>query len=171
VTARDFAGTLAVEIKYSLLNPWAQRAKRVLDLGAKVVGGALVLPLLLVIALLVYAESGRPIFYTDWRLGKDGVSFPCIKFRTMVLGAEAVLELMLAEDAGLREECVKYHKLRVDPRVTRIGRFLRRTSLDELPQLWNVLRGEMSLVGPRPYPASPEKSGTRARRFCAYLQG
>jgi Undecaprenyl-phosphate galactose phosphotransferase WbaP len=157
VTARDFAGTLAVEIKYNLLNPWARRAKRMLDLGATVVGGAFLLPLLLGIALLVYAESGRPIFYTDWRMGKDGVSFPCIKFRTMVTGAEAVLELMLAEDAGLREEYVKYHKLRVDPRVTRVGRFLRRTSLDELPQLWNVLRGEMSLVGPRPY--LPRESG------------
>jgi Undecaprenyl-phosphate galactose phosphotransferase WbaP len=157
VTARDFAGTLAVEIKYNLLNPWARRAKRMLDLGATVVGGALVLPLLLGIALLVYAESGRPIFYTDWRMGKDGVPFACIKFRTMVTGAEAVLELMLAEDAGLREEYVKYHKLRVDPRVTRVGRFLRRTSLDELPQLWNVLRGEMSLVGPRPY--LPRESG------------
>jgi Undecaprenyl-phosphate galactose phosphotransferase WbaP len=157
VTARDFAGTLAVEIKYNLLNPWARRAKRILDLGATVMGGAIALPFLLVIALLVYAESGRPIFYTDWRMGKDGVSFPCIKFRTMVPGAEAVLELMLAEDAGLREEYVKYHKLRVDPRVTRVGRFLRRTSLDELPQLWNVLRGEMSLVGPRPY--LPRESG------------
>jgi Undecaprenyl-phosphate galactose phosphotransferase WbaP len=157
VTARDFAGTLAVEIKYNLLNPWALRAKRVLDLGATVVGGALVLPLLLGIALLVYAESGRPVFYTDWRMGKDGHPFPCIKFRTMVTGAEAVLELMLAEDAGLREEYVKYHKLRVDPRVTRVGRFLRKTSLDELPQLWNVLRGEMSLVGPRPY--LPRESG------------
>jgi Undecaprenyl-phosphate galactose phosphotransferase WbaP len=157
VTARDFAGTLAVEIKYNLLNPWARRAKRILDLGATVVGGVLVLPLLLGIALLVYTESGRPIFYTDWRMGKNGVPFPCIKFRTMVPGAEAVLELMLAEDAGLREEYVKYHKLRIDPRVTRVGRFLRKTSLDELPQLWNVLRGEMSLVGPRPY--LPRESG------------
>jgi Undecaprenyl-phosphate galactose phosphotransferase WbaP len=157
VVAGDLVGTLAVEIKHNLLSPWALRAKRVLDLGATVVGGALVLPLLLVIAILIYAESGRPIFYTDWRMGKDGVPFPCIKFRTMVTGAEVVLELMLAEDADLREEYVKYHKLRVDPRVTRVGRFLRRTSLDELPQLWNVLRGEMSLVGPRPY--LPRESG------------
>ncbi len=157
VTARDLAGTLAVEIKYNLLNPWARRAKRVLDLAATVVGGALALPLLLGVALLVYAESGKPVFYTDWRMGKDGVPFPCIKFRTMVAGAEAVLELMLAEDSGLRDEYVKYHKLRADPRVTRVGRFLRKTSLDELPQLWNVLRGQMSLVGPRPY--LPRESG------------
>jgi hypothetical protein len=96
VTARDFAGTLAVEIKYNLLNPWARRAKRILDLGATVVGAALVLPLLLGIALLVYAESGRPIFYTDWRMGKDGVPFPCIKFRTMVPGAEASIPVLRA---------------------------------------------------------------------------
>jgi Undecaprenyl-phosphate galactose phosphotransferase WbaP len=151
VTARNLAGTLAVEVKYNLLNPWALRVKRVLDLGATVLGGTLVLPILLVIALFVYVESGRPVFYADWRIGRNGVLFPCVKFRTMVSGAEDVLRLMLAEDAGLREEYAKYHKLRVDPRVTRVGRFLRRTSLDELPQLWNVLRGEMSLVGPRPY--------------------
>src|SRR5688500_20235642 len=90
-------------------------------------------------------------------MGKDGVPFPCIKFRTMVTGAEAVLELMLAEDAGLREEYVKYHKLRVDPRVTRVGRFLRRTSLDELPQLWNVLRGGEGPVGPWSLP--PPRAG------------
>jgi Undecaprenyl-phosphate galactose phosphotransferase WbaP len=151
VTARDLAGTLAVEIKHNLLSPWTLRAKRMFDLLASVLGGVLVLPLVLFIALLVYAESGRPVFYTDWRLGKDGRPFPCKKFRTMAPGAEEILRLVLAEDAGLREEYARYHKLRADPRVTRVGRFLRRTSLDELPQVWNVLRGEMSLVGPRPY--------------------
>jgi lipopolysaccharide/colanic/teichoic acid biosynthesis glycosyltransferase len=148
VTARDLAGTLAVEIKYNLLNPWALRAKRMLDLGASVLGGALVLPFKLFIALLVYAESGRPVFHTDWRMSRNGTLSPCKKFRTMVPGAEDVLRLVLAEDVGLREEYAKYHKLRSDPRVTRVGRFLCRTSLDELPQVWNVLRGEMSLVGP-----------------------
>jgi Undecaprenyl-phosphate galactose phosphotransferase WbaP len=151
VTARDLAGTLAVEIKHNLLDPWTLRAKRMFDLLASVLGGVLVLPFVLFIALLVYAESGRPVFYTDWRMGKDGKPFPCKKFRTMAPGAEEILRLVLAEDAGRREEYARYHKLRADPRVTRVGRFLRRTSLDELPQVWNVLRGEMSLVGPRPY--------------------
>ncbi len=151
VVARDLAGTFAVEIKYNLLNPWALRAKRVTDLVATVVGGTLILPLLFILALLIYLESGRPILYKDRRMGKDGKPFSCLKFRTMVSDAEALLQRMLEEDARFREEYSKYHKLRDDPRVTRIGRFLRKTSLDELPQLWNVLRGEMSLVGPRPY--------------------
>ncbi len=151
VVARDLAGTFAVEIKYNLLDPWALRTKRVLDLGATVVGGALILPLVLALSFLVWLESGRPVLYRDWRTGQDGKLFSCVKFRTMVPDAEALLQRMLEEDPSLREEYLKYHKLRDDPRITRVGRFLRKTSLDELPQLWNVLRGEMSLVGPRPY--------------------
>jgi Undecaprenyl-phosphate galactose phosphotransferase WbaP len=160
VVARDLAGTFAVEIKYNLLDPWALRIKRALDLTATVVGGTLILPLLLILALLVYLESGRPIFYKDRRMGKDGKSFVCVKFRTMVSDAEVLLQKLLEEDAELREEYSKYHKLRDDPRVTRVGRLLRRTSLDELPQLWNVLCGKMSLVGPRPYlPRESEEIG------------
>jgi len=160
VVARDLAGTFAVEIKYNLLDPWALRVKRVADVVATVVGGALILPLILVLALLVYLESGGPIFYTDRRMGQGGELFSCVKFRTMMPDAEAALQQILEEDAELREEYIKYHKLRVDPRVSRVGRFLRKTSLDELPQLWNVLRGEMSLVGPRPYlPRESEEIG------------
>jgi Undecaprenyl-phosphate galactose phosphotransferase WbaP len=151
VVARDLAGTFAVEVKYNLLNPWALRTKRVTDLVATAVGGAVVLPLLIVLALVVYLESGGPVFYKDRRMGQDGKLFACLKFRTMVREAEHMLQQMLEEDAELREQYMKYHKLPDDPRVTRVGRFLRKTSLDELPQLWNVLRGEMSLVGPRPY--------------------
>jgi Undecaprenyl-phosphate galactose phosphotransferase WbaP len=151
VVARNLVGTLAVEIKYNLLNPWALRAKRAVDLIATAVGGTLVLPLLLVLGLLIYLESGGPIFYADKRMGKDGRLFSCVKFRTMVSNAEALLQTMLEQNVEFREEYSKYHKLRDDPRVTRVGRFLRQTSLDELPQLWNVMRGEMSLVGPRPY--------------------
>jgi Undecaprenyl-phosphate galactose phosphotransferase WbaP len=151
VVARDLAGTFAVEVKYNLLDPWALRAKRTVDLLATVIGGSLVLPLLLALALLVYLESGGPIFYRDRRMGRDGKLFSCVKFRTMVPNAEALLQRVLKNDSSMREEYTKYHKLRNDPRVTRVGRFLRKTSLDELPQLWNVLRGDMSLVGPRPY--------------------
>ena len=157
VVARDLAGTFAVEIKYNLLDPWALRTKRGLDFGATVVGGALILPLVLALSFLVWLELGRPVFYRDWRTGQDGKLFSCVKFRTMVPDAEALLQRMFEEDPSLREEYSKYHKLRDDPRVTRVGRFLRKTSLDELPQLWNVLRGEMSLVGPRPY--LPRESG------------
>ena len=151
VVARDLAGTFAVEIKYNLLNPWALRAKRVSDLVATVVGGTLVIPLIGVLALLVYLESGGPVFYMDRRMGQNGNLFSCVKFCTMVPDAEALLQRMLEKDARLMEEYSTYHKLHDDPRVTAVGRFLRKTSLDELPQLWNVLRGEMSLVGPRPY--------------------
>lgn len=148
---RNFAGIFAVEIRHNLLIPSVRRAKRALDLVATVCGGLLVLPLIALLALLVWAESGGPVFYKAQRMGRDGNLFSCVKFRTMVRDAEAVLQKMLDENAAAREEYARYHKLREDPRVTRVGRFLRRTSLDELPQLWNVLRGEMSLVGPRPY--------------------
>lgn len=151
VIAVDLAGTFGVEIKHNLLNPWAQRAKRVLDLGIAVVGGVLVLPFFLVLSLLVWLESGGAVFYKDLRMGQGAKPFPCVKFRTMVPDAEAELQRLLQENVELREEYLKYHKLRDDPRITRVGRFLRKTSLDELPQVWNVLRGEMSLVGPRPY--------------------
>jgi Undecaprenyl-phosphate galactose phosphotransferase WbaP len=157
VVARNFAGTFGVEIKYNLLDPWSQRLKRVLDLAATVVGGIFVLPLIAALALLVRLESRGPIFYSDKRMGRDGELFSCVKFRTMVPDAESLLHELLAENEEAREEYLKYHKLRHDPRVTSVGRFLRKTSLDELPQLWNVLRGEMSLVGPRPY--LPRESG------------
>ncbi len=151
VVARDLGETFGIEIKHNLLDPWAQRLKRMLDIGAASLGGLLVLPLVLIICLLVRLESSGPLFYKAQRMGRDGNLFSCVKFCTMVPDAEALLQRMLKEDGELREEYTRYHKLRNDPRVTRVGRFLRKTSLDELPQLWNVLKGEMSLVGPRPY--------------------
>ncbi len=151
VVARNFAGLFGVEMRHNLLNPSVRRAKRALDIVATLVGGVLVLPLIVLLAVLVWLESGGSVFYRAERMGRDREMFSCLKFRTMVPDAEAVLQKMLEEDADVREQYLKYHKLREDPRVTRVGRFLRKTSLDELPQLWNVLRGEMSLVGPRPY--------------------
>lgn len=104
---------------------------------------------MLAIALLMRKNSGS-VIYKHRRVGRDGRMFECLKFRTMVPNADQVLRELLEKDPKLKAEWVQDHKLRRDPRVTRLGHFLRRTSLDELPQLWNVVRGEMSLVGPRP---------------------
>lgn len=151
VAAINFAGTVGIEVKHSLLDPTVLRAKRAIDLAATVVGGLLILPFFLLICGLVWIESRGQVFYSAHRMGRNDRAFACLKFKTMVPDAEAVLARVLEEDPEAREEYRKYHKLRNDPRVTRIGKILRKTSLDELPQLWNVLRGEMSLVGPRPY--------------------
>ncbi len=150
VIARDFAGNFGVEIKYNLLFPWARRTKRLLDVLLTVVGGLLIGPLLLALAILIKLDSSGPTFYGHRRLGADGEHFRCWKFRTMHTNAEQLLDEFLQSNPDLRAEWEQNFKLRDDPRVTRVGRFLRKTSLDELPQLWNVLRGEMSLVGPRP---------------------
>jgi Undecaprenyl-phosphate galactose phosphotransferase WbaP len=115
-----------------------------------VVGGLLISPLLLVIVALIKLDTSGPVFYWQQRLGGRGKSFRCWKFRTMHTDAESLLSNLLQSDAGARSEWERNQKLRSDPRVTRVGRVLRKTSLDELPQLLNVLRGEMSLVGPRP---------------------
>jgi exopolysaccharide production protein ExoY len=130
---------------------WSARAsaKRILDVGGAVLLGLVFSPLIVIVALLLRWEGG-PIIYRHRRVGRDGKMFECLKFRSMVPNAERVLRDVLEEHPEMKAEWVRDHKLRCDPRVTSLGRFLRRTSLDELPQLWNVLRGEMSLVGPRP---------------------
>jgi Undecaprenyl-phosphate galactose phosphotransferase WbaP len=148
--ARDFAGTFGVEIKHNLLAPWPRRVKRALDLFGVIVGGLLLCPLLLIIAALIKLNSPGPVFHKQRRPGVGGKYFDLWKFRTMSADAEQLLIKLLQSDPNRRAEWEKDHKLRDDPRITRVGRFLRKTSLDELPQLWNVLRGEMSLVGPRP---------------------
>lgn len=124
-------------------------AKRLLDVIGAVVLGLVFAPLMLVIFFLMRKGDGS-VIYCHWRVGRGGKMFSCLKFRTMVPNADQVLRDLLASDPELQAEWVRDHKLRNDPRVTPLGRFLRRTSLDELPQLLNVLRGEMSLVGPRP---------------------
>jgi lipopolysaccharide/colanic/teichoic acid biosynthesis glycosyltransferase len=112
-------------------------------------GLVLLSPFFLVVALLVRADGG-PAFFAHQRVGRGGKLFGCLKFRSMVIDSQARLEALLASDPAARAEWEATRKLKNDPRITRIGRFLRSTSLDELPQLINVLRGEMSLVGPRP---------------------
>lgn len=147
------------------------RWKRVFD--ATVAAGLLLLtlPLIGVLALLVATDGGRPVFAHP-RVGRDGRLFPCVKLRTMVVDADARLARLLAEDPAAAEEWARDRKLRRDPRVTWIGRVLRCTSLDELPQLWNVLRGDMSLVGPRP--VTPEEIvlyGPSARSYVRVRPG
>jgi lipopolysaccharide/colanic/teichoic acid biosynthesis glycosyltransferase len=129
--------------------PWRNIGKRAFDLVVSALLLLLLLPVLLLIALAVRSDGG-PAFYAHRRVGRGGSEFPCFKFRTMRMDADRVLEAMLHEQPALRLEWEATRKLRHDPRITRAGRVLRVASLDELPQLLNVLRGEMSLVGPRP---------------------
>jgi len=123
-------------------------AKRALDLALAAVGTVLLAPLFLATAIAILIAEGRPVFFTQLRGGLNGRPFPLIKFRTMVNDAEA----QKAALAALNERSGPLFKISADPRVTPLGAFLRRTSIDELPQLWNVLTGDMSLVGPRPQP-------------------
>ena len=131
----------------------AQLIKRSIDVSFVLLTAPVWAPLYGLIALAVWLEDRHSPFFYQERVGKKGRTFRMRKFRTMVPDAEAVLTERLAEDPALRHEWETTFKLRQDPRLTRIGAFLRRTSLDEIPQLINVLRGEMSLVGPRPLPA------------------
>ncbi|WP_245616329.1 undecaprenyl-phosphate galactose phosphotransferase WbaP [Deinococcus radiopugnans] len=154
-------GTIAsLEIRNNLKSGRARLTKRVLDLLCAVICTVLALPLLAVIAVAIRLESGGPVIYKAYRLGRHGELFPCYKFRSMHEDAEERLKTLLGEQPELRHEYETFHKLKQDPRVTRVGYLLRTTSLDELPQLWNVLVGQMSLVGPRPYlPRESQKIG------------
>lgn len=125
-------------------------AVRAFDLLAAAIGIILLSPVFLLTSVLVGVTSRGPVLYRSKRIGQGASQFSAFKFRSMSHNAEAQLEAMLDEDPTARQEYEQYHKLRRDPRVTKVGRFIRRTSLDELPQLFNVLRGNMSLVGPRP---------------------
>jgi exopolysaccharide production protein ExoY len=137
--------------RFAAASPSAAGAvtKRLLDVVGAIVLGVVFSPLIVVIVFLM-RRGGGSVIYKHRRVGRGGHMFACLKFRTMVPDADQVLRDLLEHDPELHAEWVRDHKLRHDPRVTRLGRFLRRTSLDELPQLVNVLRGEMSLVGPRP---------------------
>ncbi len=150
VTTKAVGNLLGLEMRQRLLLPQNRMAKRGLDLIFTLAALPVVLPLSAIIVGLVWIDSRGPAFYFQRRIGRGGKEFYPWKFRTMVVNAEEVLEDYLANDPALRLEWNRDHKLKNDPRVTRIGAFLRRSSLDELPQLWNVLKGEMSLVGPRP---------------------
>ena len=150
VSPKSVGGMLGLEVCQRAFVPGRQWPKRILDLLLTVIGGVLILPLIVLIAAWVKLGSRGPAFYSQERIGRDGTTFRAWKFRSMVSNADQVLGAYLDQNPQLREEWKRSHKLKNDPRITAAGRFLRRTSLDELPQLWNVLKGEMSLVGPRP---------------------
>ena len=135
----------------ALSKPFTYRTfgKRMLDIALCILGAPFALLLIGVMALLVARDGGSP-FYSQQRIGKAGRSYRMWKLRTMVPGADALLEAHLAANADARAEWNKDQKLKSDPRITPLGAILRRASIDELPQIWNVIKGDMSLVGPRP---------------------
>lgn len=154
------------------LKRWPARlTKRLFDLLASAMLLLLLAPVLAVLAMRIRTDGG-PAIYAHPRVGRNGRLFPCFKFRSMVVDAEKRLEQLLASDPELRAQWERDHKLKDDPRVSAVGHFLRKTSLDELPQLFNVLQGEMSLVGPRPIvTAELEKYGEDAEYFLMVRPG
>jgi exopolysaccharide production protein ExoY len=129
---------------------FAQRVERHLNQAGAFVLLLMAAPLMLLVAWLIWRRDGAPILFAHYRVGRNGELFRCLKFRSMYRDSERMLQELLLSDPAARAEWERDQKLSRDPRVTPVGHFLRKTSLDELPQLINVLRGEMSLVGPRP---------------------
>lgn len=127
--------------------------KRIVDVLAGIVGVVLLIPIMIVVEALriIKKENDGPLFYTQLRIGKNGRQFKMYKFRSMCMNADERLKEYLQENEEARKEYKKYKKLKCDPRITKVGKVLRATSLDEFPQFINVLKGDMSLVGPRPY--------------------
>lgn len=137
-----------IDLQYLSYPTFGENVKRALDLFVVVVGGLLISPLLLTVALAIKLDSAGPVLYTAWRMGKGGRRFPFFKFRSMVVNADAMKDALRAAN----ESDGRLFKIKRDPRITRVGAFIRKWSIDELPQLWNVIRGDMNLVGPRPLP-------------------
>lgn len=168
--AIDINGNLAIDIKEDILfdyptgvdkekavikkdNIIYRIVKKITDIMAGIVGVILLIPLTLIVEILriIKREKDGPVFYKQKRIGKDGKEFELYKFRSMKTDADKKLEEYLNTNPEAKKEYKKYKKLKYDPRITRVGNILRKTSLDEFPQFINVLKGDMSLVGPRPY--------------------
>ncbi len=151
VEPRDLDGQLGLEFHYHLFDRYATWLKSLMDFGIGLAVSILVSPFLAILSLLIMIDSPGPIFFYQERLGKNFKRFNIIKFRTMAADAEQRLNELLQKDSAAQAEYQKYHKMTNDPRLTRLGKWLRRFSLDELPQLLNVLKGDMSVIGPRAY--------------------
>jgi Undecaprenyl-phosphate galactose phosphotransferase WbaP len=172
MSVRDFDGILGFAASNRLKMKWNLAIKRLLDITLVTIGGLILLPFLLIIALIVKLSSAGPVLYSHKRLGLDGKFFKAYKFRSMVLDADKQLEDIHAKDPELKKEWESGQKLKNDPRVTKIGKLLRRSSFDEFPQLINILKGEMSLVGPRPVvEAEIEKYGENFKRVFSVKPG
>ena len=141
---------MILRVKNNLARKVNRVVKLVFDYLLTIVGTVLISPILIAIAVWIYKDSPGPVIFKHIRVGKNGQAFPCYKFRTMCVDAQEKLAELLANNPAAKEEWERDFKLKDDPRITKSGAFLRKTSLDELPQIFNVLRGEMSLVGPRP---------------------
>ena len=141
---------MILRVTNNLARPFNRFLKAGFDYALTFFGTIAISPILLVIAIWIYKDSPGPVIFKHTRIGKDGKTFPCYKFRSMCVDAKEKLAELLANDKEARAEWERDFKLKNDPRITKSGAFLRKTSLDELPQIFNVLRGEMSLVGPRP---------------------
>lgn len=160
--SRDMPATL---LRYRVV-------KRVIDLALIIASIPLLLPLLATVALLVTLTSPGPIFFSHRRLRRESRFFSMWKFRTMCENSEEILKQHLAQYPEAQIEWKAIHKLRKDPRLTPVGSFLRRYSLDELPQIWNVITGEMTLVGPRPIVTDEiERYGDRFSYYCGVVPG
>ncbi|WP_412351085.1 sugar transferase [Fusobacterium sp.] len=148
----DYDGTMLISAQINYVRGISRFLKRVMDIGIGIVGVLSLIPLTILVWVKTDSEERKHgLFFTQDRIGKDGKSIKIYKYRSMVTGADKILEEMMAKDEKIREEYEKNKKLKDDPRITKVGEFLRRTSLDEFPQFINVLKGEMSFVGPRPY--------------------
>lgn len=150
----------------------SDRLKRAIDLVISLPVFMFLLPFFGLVALAIKLDDGGPILFRHKRRGRNGEMFGCLKFRSMKPNAESLLPEILAKDPVAAAEWKEDQKLRNDPRVTRLGKILRKSSLDELPQLWNIVMGEMSIVGPRPIvDAEVEKYGDRIRYYDSVRPG
>lgn len=148
----DYDGTMLVSAQINYVRGLSRFLKRVMDIGIGIVGVLSLIPLTILVWIKTDNEERKQgLFFTQDRIGKDGKNIKIYKYRSMVTGADKILEEMMAKDEKIREEYEKNKKLKDDPRITKVGDFLRKTSLDEFPQFINVLKGEMSFVEPRPY--------------------
>ena len=164
IMPRDLGGDLGFEFRYNLLTRFSIILKQLVDFIFSLLALVILSPMFIFMAVFIKIDSPGPLIYKQVRMGKDARPFQMYKFRTMYGNADEILKNLLSSNPAIRAEYNQYHKIRNDPRVTRAGKLLRRFSIDEFPQLFNVLAGKMSLCGPRPYlPAEKKEMGDYAK--------